>query len=132
MFPLIYEQESFPVASVPPAFRIPVAGVGWGVQGVCPTHQPPCRPPGYRPLPVDADPFPWMQTPPLDADPFPGCRAHPSGCRPSPQCRPPPSLGCRPPGHVTSDACWEANLLPLEAAHVTCDACWEANPLPTL
>ena len=58
------------------------------------------------PCPLDADPStPWMQTP-VDADPSPWIQ---------------------PPGHVTCDACWEANHL--DACHVTSDACWEV-PLP--
>ena len=37
--------------------------------------------------------------------PLPRCR--PPGCRVSPGCT--PAHGYTPPGHVTSDTCWEAN-----------------------
>ena len=64
------------------------------------------QPPVGKPL----DPLPQMQTPlcrqiPLQADP--------------PSVGGPP--GCRPVMHA-------GKLTPLDAGHVTCNACWEANP----
>ena len=61
--------------------------------GVCPTPLH-AYPPGCR-TPFDADP------PPLAADPPPGCR---------------------PPGHVTCDGCWEAKHPPLPPTQTnTCE-----------
>ena len=52
------------------------------------------------PNPLDADPT-WMQSPRYR--PFFRCR--PPGCK-APWIQTPPA--CRPPSHVTCDACWEA------------------------
>ena len=56
--------------------------------------------PGSLPNSLDADPPPPGCTPP---------RYRPPGWKPL--CRQKPPVG-RPPGHVTCDACWEANLIP--------------------
>ena len=65
---------------------------------------PRCRPPPslmQTPHPLDTNfpPHEYRPCPPLNAYPAP------------PERRPPPP-GCRPPGHVTCDTCWEANNPP--------------------
>ena len=71
-----------------------ISGVGEGLPNP-PGRPPPAHPPGCRPL--------WRQTP--------RCRTPPLGCRPppdaDPSCTDEDLPGCRPPGHVTCDACWE-------------------------
>ena len=115
--PLHYMQTLTPWTETPPLDGDP--SPGW---------RPP--PSGCRPLPLDADPFPRFRPNPSDADPLPWLQTPSTwmqtllhlDANPSPWVQNPP------PGHVTCDACWEANSPPLDVCHVTCDACWEANP----
>ena len=125
-------KESIPVGGVPPAFPVLAGGLP-NPPGCTPSFdadspsQMQIPPPRCRPPPPDADPLPpdadhpgcrplWVQTPypcmqiPWDADPPPlAWRSPLPGCRRSPQMHIPTALDADPPGHVTSDACWEAN-----------------------
>ena len=90
-------QECIPVGCVPPAcWLYPIV-----------SHV--SRGGGSAPHP-DSDPL-WMQ-PPLDANP--------QRQTPLPTDATPPPR-CRPPGHVTCDACWEANRPPPSGQTNTCE-----------